>query len=118
MSGGEIAGFSSVAALRGRRRNVVYAAAKRGLESVFESLRHAGADDHVRVHLFRLGYIENQQTRGLPLPFPLAKPAAVARFVYRRLAGAGGRHTYPAFWVLVGWLLARVPWFLFRRLRF
>ena len=45
---GTIVGFGSVAALRGRSGNVQYAAAKRALESYFESLRHLGRASRAR----------------------------------------------------------------------
>jgi len=46
--------FGSVAAVRGRRRNVAYSAAKRALQSFFESLRHACVGSSVTVQFCML----------------------------------------------------------------
>ena len=61
-----VVGFGSVAALRGRGRNVAYAAAKRALQSFFESLRHACADSQIMVQFYILGFMETEQARSLP----------------------------------------------------
>ena len=47
--------FGSVAAVRGRRRNVAYSAAKRALQSFFESLRHACVGSSVTVQFYVVG---------------------------------------------------------------
>jgi len=46
--------FGSVAAVRGRRRNVAYSAAKRALQSFFESLRHACVGSSITVQFCML----------------------------------------------------------------
>ena len=46
--------WGSVAAVRGRRRNVAYSAAKRALQSFFESLRHACVGSSVTVQFCML----------------------------------------------------------------
>ena len=58
---GTIVGFGSVAPTRGRRRNVVYSAAKRALESYFESLRHSYAGTRIRTQFYKLGYLDTIQ---------------------------------------------------------
>ena len=75
---GNIVGFGSIAAIRGRGANVVYAAAKRGLESYFESLRHRTAATGVRVQCYRLGYVATQMTFGRPMRLPVATPEWIA----------------------------------------
>ena len=80
-----IVGFGSVAAVRGRSTNVVYSAAKRGLESYFESLRHLTAASSVRVQLYRLGYVATQQSFGKHLLFPAATSQQVAQIVLNNL---------------------------------
>lgn len=116
---GVIAGFGSVAAARGRSRNVVYAASKRALESYFESLRHLGDARGVRVFFYVLGYMDTALAFGQDLPFPVADPAAVADRVVRDLArGGGGSRHLPAWWAPIGAVVRALPWALFRRMRF
>jgi short-subunit dehydrogenase len=116
---GAIAGFGSVAAARGRGRNVVYAASKRALESYFESLRHLGDARGLRVSFYVLGYMDTALAYGRKLPFPVADPAAVAERVIADLRGGGGgsRHL-PWWWAPIGLVVRALPWAVFRRMRF
>ncbi len=113
-----IVGFGSVAAARGRGANVVYAASKRALESLFESLRHACAGTTVTVQFYVLGYLDTNLAFGVRTPLPKADPARLSERVLRGLARDVGVVYYPAFWRPVCALLRRVPWVVFRRLRF
>ncbi|HWI13390.1 MAG TPA: SDR family NAD(P)-dependent oxidoreductase [Burkholderiales bacterium] len=114
---GWIVGFGSVAQDRGRSANAVYAAAKRGLTSYFESLRHRVADTDVRVQLYQLGYVDTQQTFGKRLVFPACSPRYVAERVAHRLGSGGGVRYLPGYWRIVTLLLRWTPWIIFRRLK-
>ncbi len=114
---GTIVGFGSIAAARGRRRNAVYAAAKRGLETFFESLRQRYRPRELGVQFHRLGFVQSNLTWGMHLPLPAAEPAAVARRVVDALGrGSFARHE-PRHWALVAFILRRLPWFVFRRMK-
>jgi short-subunit dehydrogenase len=115
---GYIVGFGSVAALRGRRTNIVYAAAKRALESYFESLRHAMAQTDVRVQFYRLGYVSTQQSFAASLLLPAVTPQRVAREVLRNLGTRTGLIHFPRYWWLVGRMVSALPWFLYRKIEF
>jgi short-subunit dehydrogenase len=115
---GNIVGFGSVAAIRGRASNIVYAAAKRGLESYFESIRHRTARTGIRVQFYRLGYVDTQLSYGQKLPFPVATPEKVAEHVVRNLDRDIGQVHYPAFWAGIGLFLRALPWIVYRRLQF
>jgi len=115
---GNIVGFGSVAAVRGRSGNVVYAAAKRGLESYFESLRHRTASTEVRVQFYRLGYVATQMSYGRSLPFPVAEPEWIAEQVAAGLGRDLGLVHLPRFWGLIVPAVRAVPWWLFRKSKF
>lgn len=116
-SRGVIVGFGSIAAARGRGRNVVYATAKRGLESFFESLRQHHRPRELRVQFHRLGFLRSNLTWGQRLPLPAAEPDAVARRVVDALdRGSFARHE-PRHWALVTFVLRCLPWFVFRRMK-
>ena len=71
--------LSSVAGERVRAANVVYGAAKAGLDALAQGLGDALHDDGVRVMVVRPGFVRTRMTRGLA-PAPLATtPQAVAR---------------------------------------
>jgi short-subunit dehydrogenase len=111
-------GFGSIAAVRGRSANVVYSAAKRALESYFESLRHRLTSAKVRVQFYRLGYMDTQQSFGKRLLLPKASPEQIARDVVRNLDRDVGFTTRPRFWIAVSLIVRCLPWALFRRLKF
>lgn len=115
---GCIVGFGSVAAVRGRGANVVYAAAKRGLASYFESLRHVVARSKVRIQFYQLGYVDTQQTFGRRLLFRPADPAEIAAAVVRNLDRNIGTRHLPRYWALIAWLVKALPWEIFKRLHF
>lgn len=115
---GTVVGIGSVAALRGRSHNITYAAAKRGLESYFESLRHRTAATGVRVQFYRLGYLDTQMSFGRSLPFPKASPQAIADIITRNLGKDIGCVTLPRFWRPISWVVRALPWPLYRRLHF
>lgn len=115
-TGGTIVGFSSVAAARGRGTNVVYAAAKRGLESYFESLRH-GCAGTLRVQLYVLGYLDTERVTARTV-LPKGDPRRLARLVVRDLGRSFDRRHYPRWWRIIVMGIRWVPWPIFRRLRF
>jgi short-subunit dehydrogenase len=116
--GGNIVGFGSVAAVRGRSANVVYAAAKRGLESYFESLRHRVAASGVRIQLYRLGYVATQMSFGRILSFPVAAPDWIARRVADGLDRDLGLVHLPRFWAAITPLVRAMPWPFYRKVKF
>jgi short-subunit dehydrogenase len=115
---GAIAGFGSVAAERGRSRNMVYAAAKRALDSYFESLRHRLEGEGISVVLYVLGYVDTNLAFGRPLPLPKADPKRLAASICDELGRARGRRYRPAWWRPVAFVLRHLPWFVYRRMRF
>lgn len=113
-----IVGFSSIAAIRGRKANVVYSAAKRGLESYFESLRHLTAATGVRVQLYRLGYVATQQSFGQRLLFPIVTPQQVAQKVLRNHSKDIGKRFFPRYWALIALAVSWLPWPIYKKLDF
>jgi short-subunit dehydrogenase len=118
MRGGVVVGFGSIASVRGRDANAAYAAAKRGLATWFESLRHLGAQVGVRVQFYVPGYIDTGQAFGLPLKLPKSNPDAFARLVVKDLGYETGVRYFPFFWRYICVALRLMPWGIYRRLRF
>ena len=109
--------FGSIAAVRGRGRNVVYAAAKRALVSLYESLRQRYRDDELRVQLYQLGFLATNLTWGLRLPTAAAEPDAVARTVVARLGRGSACWYLPRKFALIALIVRALPWALYRRMR-
>lgn len=112
-----IVGIGSIAACRGRRRNVAYSAAKRALASYFESLRHASGQTGIRVHFYTVGYLDTNLAFGLDLPLPAVDPSLLARRIVGNLDRQSGAFYFPRYWRGVCVLLRLLPWPLFRLLR-
>jgi decaprenylphospho-beta-D-erythro-pentofuranosid-2-ulose 2-reductase len=88
---GAIVVLSSVAAIRPRKFNFVYGAAKAGLDAFARGLADALHGTGVRVLLVRPGFVTGRMTRNMP-PAPLpTTPAAVGRAVASALAGPAGQ---------------------------
>lgn len=114
---GTIVLFGSIAAVRGRGRNVVYASAKRGLISLYESLRQRHRPGQLRVQLYQLGFLATNLTHGMKLPTAPAEPAAIARTVVERLNGKSSLRYLPEKFELIAWIVRSLPWFLYRRMK-
>jgi len=85
---GTIVVLSSVAAVRPRRANFVYGAAKAGLDAFAQGLADSLHSSGVRVLLVRPGFVVGRMTAGMK-PAPLATtPAQVGAAVAAGLAGS------------------------------
>lgn len=113
--GGVVVGIGSVAACRGRRRNVAYAASKRALASLFESVRHRYEPEGVRVHFYHAGYLATGAAFGRDLLVPPASARAFARRIVDNLEGRSRVRYHPSAWRLACLILRGVPWTWFRR---
>ncbi len=116
-SKGTVVGFGSIAAARGRSRNIVYAAAKRGLETFFESLRHRHPPSALRIQFYRLGFLRSNLTFGMKLPLPIAEPENVARKVVAHLQRGSFARYEPRWWGIIALIIRCLPWFAFRRMK-
>lgn len=98
-----IIGISSLAGVRGRRKNYLYGASKAGLTAVLSGLRQRLRNRDIRVLTVKPGYVDTKMTRDMDLgKFPVLSPEQVARKTYA--AWAGGKDTTCLTWY---WRLAR-----------
>ena len=113
---GWIVGFGSVAAIRGRRRNAAYSAAKRALRSYFESLRHALGGSGITVQFYVLGYLDTNLAFGRRTLLPSGSAARLAEAVVRQRGRDFGCRFYPRFWRAADLLIRALPWAIWRKL--
>ncbi len=96
---GTIVVLSSVAAIRPRKANFVYGAAKSGLDAFGRGLADSLHGSGVDVLLARPGFVTGRMTAGMT-PAPLAcTPAAVGAAVAARLRRRGGTSPRGLVWV-------------------
>lgn len=115
---GCIVAFSSIAAHAPRRRNMVYASAKAGLEAYLRALRHYFADSGVVVQGYALGYVDTGMSFGQRLWLPAVAPRWVAVRVAENLYRDIGVVFLPRYWWAITGALRLVPWRLYKRLSF
>ena len=114
---GTIAVLSSVAALRPRRANFVYASSKAGLDSFTNGLADMYAGTGVHVMAVRPGFVATQMTEGMtPAPFSTT-PDVVAQAIVDGIRKQATVVYAPAMLRFVMPVLQIVPRFVWRRMR-
>ncbi len=109
---------SSIAASAPRSQNLIYASAKKGLETYCKGLRHFLADKNIGVNIIALGYADTSLAYGKKLLFPAVSPAKVADYVFRLGEKNKGHSFFPFYWRYIVWILSLVPWSIYKRLKF
>ncbi|MGN6791817.1 MAG: SDR family NAD(P)-dependent oxidoreductase [Streptosporangiaceae bacterium] len=114
---GTIVVLSSVAAIRPRKANYVYGAAKAGLDAFARGLTDALAGTGVRVLLVRPGFVTGRMTAGLS-PAPLSStPEQAGAAVAAALAGRSSMVWIPRSLAAAAVVLRLVPRPLWRKMR-
>jgi decaprenylphospho-beta-D-erythro-pentofuranosid-2-ulose 2-reductase len=114
---GTIVVLSSVAAIRPRKANYVYGAAKAGLDAFARGLTDALAGTGVRLLLVRPGFVTGRMTTGLS-PAPLSStPQQVGAAVAAALAGKDSVVWIPRSLAAAALVLRIVPRPLWRKMR-
>lgn len=117
-NGGFIVAISSVAGDRGRRKNYIYGAAKAGLSTYIEGLRHRMAGKAVRVVNIKPGLVDTPMTYGMRKGLLMAAPAAVGERI-ARAAERGPNTVYvPFFWRYIMLIIRMMPEFMFKKMNF
>lgn len=115
---GLIVVLTSVAGERGRASNYVYGAAKGGLSTFLEGLRHRLAPTGVQVLDVRPGPVATPMTAGLGLSGPLlAAPERVAADIERAIAKRRSVLYTPWFWRWIMLVIRALPEPIFHRTR-
>lgn len=113
--GANLVGIGSITGVRGRRRNSVYGAAKRGLESYFEAVRHRLAGRPCKVQFYRAGYLKRAGSKPR-FPLPALAPDAAASIIVANLGRDLGTVTLPWWWRPIMAAIALLPWAVYKRL--
>jgi len=114
--GANLVGIGSIAGVRGRRRDSVYGAAKRGLESYFEAVRHRLAGRPCKVQFYRAGYLTTHFTAGRKALLPPLDTGKAAGRIVANLGRDLGTVTLPWWWRPIMAVIALLPWAVYKRL--
>lgn len=114
---GDIVVLSSIAAVRGRRANYVYGAAKAGLDAFASGLADSLHGSGVHVLLVRPGFVRGRMTEGMkPAPFATT-PSKVAAASAHALREGKGVVWVPSSMRFVALAMRCVPRSVWRRLK-
>lgn len=116
--GGCLAVVSSMAAVRGRRSNYVYGAAKAAVSTFLEGLRGRMAAAGVHVVDVRPGFVETPMTAHLTKNPLFASAARVGECVYRGICRGEDVVYAPWFWRWIALVIQFIPRPLFKKLNF
>ncbi|HVB44783.1 MAG TPA: SDR family NAD(P)-dependent oxidoreductase [Streptosporangiaceae bacterium] len=114
---GTIVVLSSVAAIRPRKANYVYGAAKAGLDAFARGLTDALAGSGVRVLLVRPGFVTGRMTAGMAAAPLASTPGQVGAAVAAALEGTASQIWVPRSLAMMAMVLRLVPRPLWRKMR-
>ena len=111
-----IIGFGSVSGFVGREINTTYAAAKRALESYFESMAFDKNIQKINIQFYILGYLETNLSFGKDLKMPKASVKKLSDIVYKNKNIKFKKAYYPRYWMLVYLIIKSIPFSILRKL--
>jgi decaprenylphospho-beta-D-erythro-pentofuranosid-2-ulose 2-reductase len=114
---GTIVVLSSIAAVRPRKANFVYGAAKAGLDAFARGLRDALEGTGVRLLIVRPGFVVGRMTAGMPAALLSSTPPEVGVAVAAALEGGASQVWVPRALSVLAAVLRLVPRPLWRRMR-
>ena len=105
---GTIVGFGSISGIFGREKNVVYACAKRALESYFESLTNSTLlTTQIKTQFYIVGYLNTNLSYGKKTLFPKASAKKLANIVCDNFNKNYKKIFYPYWWIFINAQIGR-----------
>ncbi len=104
-----IVGFGSVSGLLGRNLNSNYAAAKRALESFFESLAFEKKFKNSKIQFYTLGYLDTNLAFGKKLVLPKGSTKKLAHIVFKNKKSYFKKTFFPKYWGIISFALKIIP---------
>lgn len=104
-----ITGFGSVSGLIGRDLNTNYAAAKRALESFFESLFFEKEFEKIKTQFYVLGYLDTNLAFGKNLNLPKGNVKKLANKVFKNKDKKFYKNYFPLYWYFIAIIFKIIP---------
>lgn len=115
---GVLAVVTSVAGVRGRRSNYIYGSSKAQMIALLEGLRCRLWTSGVRVVDFRPGVVDSPMTAHLKKGILAADARQVGARLAMALVDGQGVVYSPSYWRAIMLVIAKLPFFVFKRLKF
>ncbi|WP_131781276.1 SDR family NAD(P)-dependent oxidoreductase [Legionella gresilensis] len=109
--------LSSVAACRGRAKNSLYGASKAAIEVFLQGLQQT-PNKNRHITIARLGFIDTAQTFGMPGIFYASPPKKCAQACWNASYANKSFIYHPHFWRYIMAIITRLPFFIYRKLKF
>ncbi|MCD8528582.1 MAG: SDR family oxidoreductase [Chitinophagales bacterium] len=114
---GNIIGISSVAGVRGRKKNGIYGSAKAAFTTYLSGLRNAMYAYNVHVLTVLPGFVYTKMTEGEPLPAPItAKPEQVASAIFKAYKKGKNLIYTLSLWRYIMLIIKMIPEPIFKKL--
>ena len=113
---GTIVGFGSMASSLGRKKNMIYSASKRALNSYFESLSATFINSNINVQFYILGYLDTNLAFNKKLILPKASTKQLAIKVFKNIDKNNIKKYYPGWWGLISYFISLIPFFIIKKL--
>ena len=110
---GTIVGFGSISGMFGREKNVVYASAKRALESFFESLAISTFSTKIKTQFYILGYLNTNLSYGKKTLLPKGSVKKLANIVCNNF-NKDCKTYYPYWWTYINILFKIIPFYFLK----
>lgn len=111
-----IIGFGSVSGLLGRKINSIYAGAKRGLESYFESLAFDEKFKNINIQFYILGYLDTNLSFGKDLKLPRGSIKKLSHIVYKNKSVNFKKIIFPYYWRIISFILKVTPFSIIKKI--
>ena len=112
-----IVAIGSVASVRGRNKNIIYGASKRGLEFYFEAIKHRLQNENCNVQFYRIGFMSTSMLGSKKTFLPVSNPDDVAAKILKNLNRDQGMKFIPFWWCYLSWVLSNLPWYFFKKIK-
>ena len=113
---GLIVGFGSIASSLGRRKNILYSASKRALNSYFESLIASFENSHINIQFYILGYLDTNLAFDEKLSLPKASTKQLALEVVKNMKKNNIKKYYPLWWGLISYFISLIPFVVIKKI--
>ena len=111
---GTIVGFGSISGMFGREKNVVYASAKRALESFFESLAISTFFSKINTQFYIAVYLNTNLSYGERTLLPKGSVKKLANIVCNNFNKDYKKIYYPYWWMYINILFKIIPFYFLK----
>tara|TARA_B110000967_G_scaffold51311_1_gene52511 strand:- start:151 stop:522 length:372 start_codon:yes stop_codon:yes gene_type:complete len=114
---GHLVNISSVASLRGGRHGPAYGASKAYQSNYIEGMAQKAIQSKLPIYTtdVRPGFVKTAMAKG-PKMFWVSSKEKAAKQIFRSIQKKKRIVYITRRWILIGWILKRIPWFIYKHM--